>query len=810
MTTAQGDIQPTPRRRRRPAVSCTLCRQRKVRCSRGTPCTNCIRSRTGNCVYDNDCTPQAKDDLTNAPFMQLPLSPPTPLQQSISAPATLVSATDHHETLPLPTFGSVRSLTPGGSDYHNTGSSPSKDLASLQSQIKQLQEQVAQLSSKNQNTINSTTPQASVAGDEHKQPSKSKKLSWKLFGTFHFISDAQGHHNVMSGSRLYGESHAFALITHFSDMLPLNEFTFGRIEEQSSFISTLKRCKDLARVIKKSRAPKWPSLPTFDLPSKQVCDELLDCYLRTSESIYRVVHIPSFKKQYDALWTSGPVRPNPVDIDVVDANTRLKRPKSTITAFFVLLKLALAIGAAVYDERFSFRTAAVRWMYEAESWLSEPNVKPKLGIQSLQIHILLLLARDVVRLGGDTVWLSAGELLRSAIFLGLNRDPAHLPVGRRALAAEMRRRLWSTVLEITVNSAMAAGGPPLVSLEDFDTVPPGNFDDQQLEFAPAGLDVYPEPVESWTTTSLSIALRQTFPARLAVVAFLNGFRSHRSYENTLSLDKQLRMSLRELQQTVSSLLQSGCDTKQAKYAIQTIEFVTHRFLIALHMPFLAPSLKDRTQFTYSRHVLVESALRICQVAEPATGREGDNFIRSCTTGSISNRMAILQASLVIIMEIHVQVKENLNVDGRATLRTDIATVPRASKDWALRCIECGETNIKGFCFLSSLAAYTEALVERPEMDGDEIAEVFCKTMEESAEACLVILQRKSDWLMSSATGSPEELDAIGHPNLPVPDLSTHSRSGPSSIGDLDFFDFDALLTMPNINTTDSMNWWFEG
>ncbi|TLD26759.1 hypothetical protein PspLS_05139 [Pyricularia sp. CBS 133598] len=806
MTTSQSDTQPTPRRRRRPAV------QRKVRCSRGMPCTNCVRSRTGTCVYDNTYTPQAKDDLSEAPCFQLPLSPPTPAQQSFSAPATLDSAGDNHETLPMRSFGPAGSLGPGGSDCYSNSSSTSQDVASLQSQIIQLQQQVAHLTSKNQTSINSPSPQPTVAEKDHRQTSQSKKLSWKLFGTLHFISDVQGHHNIMSGSRLYGESHAFALVTHFSDLLPLDGMIFGRIEDSSSFISNLKRCKDLARVIKKSRAPTWPTLPTFDLPPKQVCDELLDCYFRTSESIYRVVHIPSFKKQYEALWTSGPVRSNPVDIDVIDATTRLKRPKSTIAAFFVLLKLTLAIGAAVYDERFSLRTAAVRWMYEAESWLSEPNVKSRLGIQSLQIHILLLLARDVVRVGGDTVWLSAGELLRSAIFLGLNRDPAHLPVGRRALAAEMRRRLWSTVLEITVNSAMAAGGLPLISLEDFDTTPPGNFDDQQLEYAPTGPEVYPEPVESWTTTSLSIALRQTFPTRLAVVAFLNGFRSHRSYENTLVLDKKLRTALRELQQTVSSLLEAGCDTRQAQFAIRTIEFVTHRFLISLHMPFFAPSLRDRTQFTYSRQVLVESALRICQGTEPATGHEGDDFARSCTTGSISNRLVIVQASLVIAVEIHVQVKETLNVDGRATLRNDMVTVPRASRDWALRCIECGETNIKGFCFLSSLAAYSEALVERPEIERDEIAEVLCKAMEESAQACLVILQNTSERLKSSTDSSPEEFDATGDPPLPILDFSSHSRSGPSSIGDLDFFDFDTLLTMPNpnTNTTDPMNWWFEG
>jgi hypothetical protein len=40
------------KQRRRPAVSCTLCRQRKIRCNRANPCSNCLRSRSGTCTYE--------------------------------------------------------------------------------------------------------------------------------------------------------------------------------------------------------------------------------------------------------------------------------------------------------------------------------------------------------------------------------------------------------------------------------------------------------------------------------------------------------------------------------------------------------------------------------------------------------------------------------------------------------------------------------------------------------------------------------------------------------------------------------------
>lgn len=48
--------EPAPkRRRRRPAVSCELCRSRKVRCDKELPCGTCIRTRNSSlCIYRDD------------------------------------------------------------------------------------------------------------------------------------------------------------------------------------------------------------------------------------------------------------------------------------------------------------------------------------------------------------------------------------------------------------------------------------------------------------------------------------------------------------------------------------------------------------------------------------------------------------------------------------------------------------------------------------------------------------------------------------------------------------------------------------
>lgn len=62
-------INPTPRRRRRPALSCNPCRSRKVRCNRALPsCSRCLHSRNAyNCSYNEETlsNPQFKPRETS-------------------------------------------------------------------------------------------------------------------------------------------------------------------------------------------------------------------------------------------------------------------------------------------------------------------------------------------------------------------------------------------------------------------------------------------------------------------------------------------------------------------------------------------------------------------------------------------------------------------------------------------------------------------------------------------------------------------------------------------------------------------------
>lgn len=53
-----ADINPTPKKRRRPALACVECRRRKVKCDRNLPCRRCVQN-SADCTYvENNQAPK--------------------------------------------------------------------------------------------------------------------------------------------------------------------------------------------------------------------------------------------------------------------------------------------------------------------------------------------------------------------------------------------------------------------------------------------------------------------------------------------------------------------------------------------------------------------------------------------------------------------------------------------------------------------------------------------------------------------------------------------------------------------------------
>ena len=143
--------------------------------------------------------------------------------------------------------------------------------------------------------------------------------------------------------------------------------------------------------------------------SPATADHLIHLYESNIETAFRILHRPTFHNEYEEYKTTP--------TEIVDV-TMLK------------IQLVMAIGFGLcpkFSDLNGVRKMACQWLYTAQDWLSGPIEKDRLSIDSIQVQCLLILARQVLSVGGDLSWVVMGTLLRTAMQLGLHRDPRHFP-----------------------------------------------------------------------------------------------------------------------------------------------------------------------------------------------------------------------------------------------------------------------------------------------------------------------------------------------------------------------------------------------
>ncbi|KAF5592353.1 hypothetical protein FPCIR_5674 [Fusarium pseudocircinatum] len=667
-----------------------------MRCNRGSPCSNCMRARKGECVYENP-PPAERSTASQDHIAEIAGNINTFF--SLSTPEDLVASAN--SGLPALSTGAASSSTGAPTPVSQ---SSVQELDMLRNRVRQLE---GQLSSTTATPLQShvSTPASTL------QTSTSR-----LGGTFHLHSQRQ-HVGALATPRAISHKSRFFGQSHFVCGLPLLRDIIEAIDqyatETSGLVIKVQKCKTMAKRIKALRAPAWPTPLTSELASKALCDSLVECYLEGIEKVYRILHIPTFRNKYDALWTSDAAS----DRD-----------------FVAQLKLVLALGATTYDDNFSLRASAVRWIYEVQTWISEPEFKSRLGVQFLQTNILLVLAREMVSVGGESSWIACGSLLRTSISMGLHRDPAVLSK-TTTMACEMRRRLWNTILELCLQSSLSSGGPPMITEEEFDTEPPGNFDDDEIMVNGATS----RPNSVFTQVSTARALRLTFATRLKVVKLLNDLKSGDSYQETLRLDAELKASYKEANRTLKDCKKS--QNLPTEFELTAGDFIMRRYLCALHFPYYGLSLQEPS-YAFSRKMTIESAFRMwstisSDIASMVTPSAKQRIARLVTCSSGFFRLSAWQASIILVLELRSAVQED---DGfsLAPVRPDLLKVMEDSKSWNLLTIEAGETNIKGYLMLSILMAQIIGIMRH--LSETEIVEFIMKAGEDAMQDALGVFE----------------------------------------------------------------------
>ncbi|EQB54033.1 hypothetical protein CGLO_06184 [Colletotrichum gloeosporioides Cg-14] len=541
------------KKRRRPALACEACRRRKVRCDRNLPCGTCVRSKNALCTY----TTQAATN-TNTSALGRKHRDESPKHGFPQSGAAALALPEPILYQPLP--------TPRHSAPSSTRAADSDDPSPIH------------------------IPVLTASAGEHSGPAdfglwqpviqpRPAPVAAVPGGSVRDTASTPGSNSNHGSSSTVNSlvDRVKQLEQQLSDLMLCRLVTFAKKfenEKTTYLYQGLEKCKNLGRIIKARRTPTFATISIGkNMPSREVADALIDAYLRTFESVQRIIHIPTFKAEYERYWQD---------------------PSGVNEPFIVLMQLCMAIGATFHDERFTLRNLAIQWFWEGMFWLMMPCEKSRMTMTGLQIRCLMHYLRHTANIGCDLSWIGAGSLVRTAIYMGLHRDPKGL-VKMTPYRAEMRRRLWASILEIALQSAIDAGGPPLISARDYDTEPPANLDDAQLVEDMDSAFPVPKDAKTFTQMTVPLALHATLPARLAVTARVNDFRSDTVYEETLRYSGELSSALQRMMQQLKS------HPEISQFASRYAQFMTYRLFFALHQPIIPLALRNPIYY-FSRKV----------------------------------------------------------------------------------------------------------------------------------------------------------------------------------------------------------------
>lgn len=208
-----------------------------------------------------------------------------------------------------------------------------------------------------------------------------------------------------------------------------------------------------------------------ELPPKEQCDRLLECYTQGYHPMVPLIHVASFRRRYAIFWESW---------------------NNLATASPSMIGFASLILAICYAGSVAFPRAVV---YTPRTETSSQDLSENLRtltVKALRLshfpraptldsfRAYLICQSTTIREEEPLNSIAfVGLALRVANMLGLHRDPSHHPK-MDLIEAEERRRCWWHLIHLDVLLAIASGLPPIVDLESWDVQQISEYNDDLI------------------------------------------------------------------------------------------------------------------------------------------------------------------------------------------------------------------------------------------------------------------------------------------------------------------------------------------
>ncbi|RMZ86734.1 hypothetical protein DV736_g6041, partial [Chaetothyriales sp. CBS 134916] len=339
------------------------------------------------------------------------------------------------------------------------------------------------------------------------------------------------------------------------------------------------------------------------LPHKGIVDRYISRYFNRVDLVSCTIHGPSFTKQsqYEAFWTDpscvsimwigllfGMICLSIISSDAKDSLLSHEGEEESLAINYYLEKLAQCLILGEYTRGGSF---------------------------TLEAFLHYLYIEFITRMDADTdIWYLLSLEVSLAMRMGYHRDPSHF-VDMSPLQAEMRRRVWATVLLNDILISTQMGMPRVVSDKQYNTLEPRNLND--TDFDETTTELPPGRPENEFTTSLGVIARTRAVVALGFASDILDTSRPCSYDDIMRIDSILDNAVANVPLLLKPkpLAASVTDSPQLIMSRFFINQMFYKGKLMLHLRFLSLPPEDDDTYDYSRKACLDASLGLLHIQD---------------------------------------------------------------------------------------------------------------------------------------------------------------------------------------------------
>lgn len=325
------------------------------------------------------------------------------------------------------------------------------------------------------------------------------------------------------------------------------------------------------------------------LPEQRLVDDLVNIYFDFFESCTRVLHKPTFLAKLQDLRQS-----------------RLLRFENDCFAATLLAVVSVASSLHIDDEhalpRLHDRQSGLDAYRLLQQWLRLQENTNMRTLQYLQVQLLLLKPHKSRPNNAIKHWEDANSAVQTALLLGLHDEQQYPP---DIFEAEIRRRLWATVIENDLFFSVACNMPPRIRASHVSN--PLSLDDVELF---PGMQVAPRcrHTTRWTNSICQHVLSQSYSARAGAYAAVSDG-SVLDYDSLLGWTRSIEWKINDAPQLfrLDATTDEEAGSPARVIAQMEFDFLQRRPLKAIYGPY-ARFMPEDDRFEEARIHWVQSAI----------------------------------------------------------------------------------------------------------------------------------------------------------------------------------------------------------